>query len=243
MVLTVARRPRLLISAVAAGVLALACTGGYVGYKAHKNAQFKVAACDVIEQQTTDRGAVINLPGAGTRVAIVGDSYSSGDTLEDYQDAWPFVFARETGDSVALSGVGWTGYVNGGVCDDDQFGTRTSVTDGVDIVIIQGGQNDVKTPDQVRAAALALIKSVDAPRVIIVGPTDAPAVEGEDVVDRELSAAANEAGAEYVSALDWQLAFGPDHGHPSPEGHRQFASHVEDAVSGQARTASTSNNP
>lgn len=229
--------------ALATVLASVALPGAYLTHKTYKDHQFQAQACEVIKQQAADRGSTVSIPGSGLKVALIGDSYSSGDTLEDYRDAWPFVFAYDTGYSVTLSGVGWTGYVNGGVCEKDAFATRVSSTQGADLVIIQGGQNDVTTPDAVESAATELIESIDAPRVLLVGPTDAPAIEGEGDIDRALAAAATATGAEYVSALDWHLAFGPDKGHPSPEGHKQFASYVEDVVGSQDRTASTSNNP
>lgn len=223
---------RKVIAIGAVGFLALGLlTGGaYTGYRAYKDAQFKSQACAVIKQQQADRGPVITIPGANPHVAIIGDSYSSGDTLDNYQDAWPFAFAADTGDTVTLSGIGWTGFVDGGVCDTDAFGSRTAIADGADLVIIEGGLNDIPTPNGVAAAVDEMVGKIGASRVVIVGPADTPATQGEEAIDAILRDATTEAGAKYVSALNWKLTFGPDQTHLDPAGHKAFAQNVADAI-------------
>lgn len=215
-----------------AGILALVILAGatYTGYRGYKDAQFKRQACAVIKDQQAERGPIIDIPGDGERVAVIGDSYSSGDTLANYRDAWPFAFAAATGTSVTLSGIGWTGFVDSGVCDTDAFGTRLAVTDNADVVIVQGGLNDTDTASEVQAAAAELLQMIDAPRIVVVGPVDAPAVNGEKAVDTALHNAADTAGAEYVSALDWSLTFGSDQTHLDPQGYASFAGDVADAM-------------
>lgn len=219
-------RKTLALTAAGAAAITLLVGGAHAGYRAHQNSQ----ACKVIEQQLTDRGPVIRIAGSGMTVAVIGDSYSSGDGLDDYTMAWPHAFATDTGYALRVSGIGSTGFSNRGVCGDSPFSSRLSVTSGADLVIVQGGLNDTSSPDEVPIAAEELLREIEAPRVVVVGPVDAPAVEGEEAVDLALQEAAVDAGAEYISALDWQLTFGPDRTHLDPSGHREFAKLTEDAL-------------
>ncbi|MEW9872743.1 SGNH/GDSL hydrolase family protein [Arthrobacter sp. HS15c] len=164
---------------------------------------------------------------AETSVAILGDSYTAGDALEDRTKGWAYAVGSD------LAGVGGTGFVNGGYCGNHTYGERL---DGVlalrpQTLIIQGGLNDWDTAEKVADAAAAVLERADAvPRVLLFGPPDVPGRENESLVDQALRAAVSLSDAEYVSGLDWDLEYLADNTHLTPAGHATFAAKVRKAI-------------
>ena len=220
-----------LIGALVVVAVVVVGAGGYWGYRQFQATAYNDRACAAIEQQIADRGEVVRVPGDGPRVAVIGDSYSSGDGLDDYTQAWPFLFASQTGDAVSIAAVGWTGFTAEGVCGDQAFSTRAGAARGADIVIVQGGLNDARGGLDVEATASALLNEIDAPRVIVVGPVDAPSIDGEGNVDEQLRSAAVAAGAEYVSTIEWDVEFIPGDDHMTEHGHADYATRLLEAIS------------
>jgi hypothetical protein len=97
------------------------------------------------------------------------------------------------------------------------------------------GQNDVAAePAEVGDAAGALFRQLTAAgaTVYAVGPAPAPARPADDVaaVDEALRQASTAAGVTYISAITWDLEYGPDDLHPTEEGQRDFATRVAEVV-------------
>lgn len=179
--------------------------------------------CESVKPQR----ATIHVSDARPRVAILGDSYTAGDGLDNRKQGWAYQIGTE------LAGVGRTGFVNGGYCGNDTYGERAAAVLALkpDTLIIQGGLNDWETPDKVQAAATSLLaKTASVPRVVILGPPDVPGRDGEAAVDSALKAAADAAHVQYVSTLHWKLDFLPDNTHLTPAGHAAFAADVADAL-------------
>lgn len=208
-------------------VAALVAAGGVVGYRTYKAQASTDAACASITAQIEKRGSIIDLDGTHPAIAIVGDSYTSGDELDDYTDAWPYMLAKATGQRVALDGIGMTGFVNGGYCGDQSFATRLDrvLATSPDVLIIQGGLNDA-TDDAAtlaKAATRLIARTADVPRVVMVGPMDVPGRTGEATADATLKAVAAENHVRYISTLHWSIPLQADQVHPTKAGAAKYA--------------------
>jgi len=218
---------------IAFAIFALLLGAGAALYKNHKTEQlFK--ACSSVRDYAADTGGSVHIPGSGPTVAIVGDSFSTGDHLEDRSHAWVNVFAKDTQKDLTVFAEGGTGFLNEGFCGTGAFGERLkpAIDAKPSSIIIEGGLNDVRYSAQdVRAAAAELIGRVDeSTSVIVIGPVDAPALSGELDVDRALMDATKAENVTYVSALDWDLSFGPDGVHLTDFGHETYAADVAKAL-------------
>jgi len=216
-----------------AAVVALVIGAGVVGFRQWRASEARATSCAAIREQADERGEIVTIEGTnGVHIAILGDSYSSGDGLPDWRDAWPYALQEQTGATVSVAGIGMTGFVNAGFCEGDEFGSRATDIAEVspDLVIIQGGINDWQSDaDSVTSAATSVISSFDAP-VIVVGPADSLQRPEVALVDSALRQATADTGATYVSMLDEPLPMLPDQVHLTGEGHRQFAALVAEAA-------------
>lgn len=205
-------------------ILAVVLGVGLVGWFVIKPAMAGAERCSLVEDMIASNGGpVVKTNDESPKVAILGDSYTAGDGLDNRRDAWSYKIGN------LVAGIGGTGFDNGGPCDHQSYAERVNdvLTLRPDVLIIQGGLNDVEHPDKVQAAASYLLdKAASVPTVIVVGPVDAPGLSNEEEVDRALSSAATKASRTYVSALAWELPFLPDAVHLTQEGHAAFASYV-----------------
>lgn len=186
------------------------------------------AACAGLTAYLAEYGDPIRYDRGGDTLAVLGDSYAAGDLLPDRADGWAYTVARNRSADLTLSGIGSTGYVNGGYCGDDTFATRINPLLGADTLIIQGGLNDAgESPAAVQAALSALLTAAeDVPTVIVIGPVDSPERDNLEAIDTALADAAEDAGRLYASALDWDVEFLPDRLHMTAEGHQAYAEYV-----------------
>lgn len=211
---------------------ALALVGlGVVGLGAHEVRNMVVVqqACDAVRALP---GPIVHTHDGSLKVTVLGDSYSSGDTLTDRHDAWVYKVPADW--DVSVNAVGATGYVATGACRDSAFDTRvkTVLATHPDLLIIQGGLNDVSaTPDQLTIAANKLLTQFSTVhRIVMVGPVDSPARTGEATVDKSLARVAKQHSVQYVSALDWDEQFNATRLHLTPQGHQTFADEVVAAI-------------
>ena len=190
--------------------------------------------CQAVQRFIQSSGEVIQVSEGAPLVAVLGDSYSAGDVLDDRADGWVYQLGEQAGADVRVAGVGMTGYTNGGYCGGQEFANRVDSLLALDpnTLILQGGVNDWEAdPADIQAAAADLLaKTEGVERVVMVGPTDAPQRDNLAGVDRALAATATEHGAQYVSALGWDLEFLPDDLHLTPAGHAEYAANVADAI-------------
>lgn len=211
----------------AAAVLTLTATG-VVGGAAVLHGLRQAKGCEDVEAHLREYGHVVASTDGKSGVAVLGDSYTAGLGLEDPTEGWAF----QVGGAVA--GVGGTGFVNGGPCGGQSFGERLDdvLATQPGTLVVQGGLNDTgQSPDTLRDAAAELLEAAaDTPRVVVLGPVDAPATQDEAAVDAALSDAARDAGREYVSGLDWDLEFLPDRLHLTEDGHDALARHVTERI-------------
>jgi acyl-CoA thioesterase-1 len=219
------------LSAVA-GIVILGGTGvaGLAIKKQVSDAQY----CQKVVSFIEANGPVIQTASGSPKVAIIGDSYSAGDGLQDRTQGWAYRIGKTQGWDTYVAGVGMTGYVNRGYCGDQAFGERITQVSRLhpDTLIIQGGLNDWEASERdVELAAGMLLDQVsDLRRVVLVGPTNSPERGNLERVDHALAAAAEKHQRQYVSALGWDLEFLPDDLHLTPAGHADFAARVAASV-------------
>lgn len=167
---------------------------------------------------------------------VIGDSYSVGNDLPDpLNEVWEVLLARREGWQLTVRAIGGTGFVNGGACGDQVFQQRLAqvLADKPDEVIIEGGLNDVGRPG-VAAAARRLLRSFSSnTKLVLVGPTHAPArpAQLERDVDATLASVAKQfPNCTYVSAFNWSVGFNPIGVHMTEQGHQQYANYLYQAL-------------
>ncbi|MFD1824764.1 MULTISPECIES: SGNH/GDSL hydrolase family protein [Mumia] len=214
-----------LVLTLLSGVLLLELGGG----------RADAARCERFTAESEARRAAV--PSAvGQRVVVIGDSWSAGRGLDDAGDAWT---ARLSGQVHvdAFSGSGFSRYASS--CEGSWFAGRAAraVAGGADLVLVQGGLNDVDQPlEAVRAGFARVMRAVEGLPVVVVGPAVAPAREaGVQRVDADLARLAEAHGASYVSAVGLDLAYLEDGLHLTRDGHREFGDFVRGSIEGIAR--------
>jgi acyl-CoA thioesterase-1 len=176
-----------------------------------------------------ERGALVS--GAGAQVLVIGDSYSVGAGVRPDQ-SWP---VRLPG-RVRVDGFSGSGFSLGASpCGDVSYATRAGHDRlaGVDLVVVEGGLNDVDQPlADLDAGYDRLMRALGERPVLVVGPPAVPLLPYDDVaaVDARLSELAASHGAPYLSMLDTTLTFQPDRLHPDAAGHRLFGERVAGRV-------------
>jgi hypothetical protein len=215
-----------------ASVLTLALAGGgYFGYKAYAANAIMSERCEIVAVERDENGATPTITSGDRAVTVMGDSYTTGDHLTDPGQAWTRTVGESKNWTLTTAAVSYTGYINGGYCGNQEFRTRTAevLKTNPDLLIIEGGLNDYESSEaEIQNAASELIESFEViPNVVLIGPVDVPSREGEAKVDSALRAAASKHGAEYISALDWDVEFGADKTHMTERGHRTYAELVE----------------
>lgn len=173
-------------------------------------------------------------PGPPPLLAVYGDSYTTGYlNVGVGESGWAAQVARSLGVSLALNGVGGSGYVS--VANHSTFGYAATVWPApADVVVVFGGFNDREQPPEGVALAARITYRVvradnpDAP-LIVVGPqypAGTPTANLLAIRDR-LSAVARTVGATYVDACRWftgrRELIGPDGIHPNEAGVRHIA--------------------
>ncbi len=199
----------------------------------------EAARCARFAADAQDRRAE-PVVGSGDRVVVLGDSWSAGLGLDDPADAWPSRLAgRVSVDAFSGSGFSRLASPCAGAC----FAQRAprAVSGGADLVVVEGGLNDVDQPvAALRAGFTRVMRALEAPRVVVVGPASAPArAAGARRVDEVLAAMASRYDAAYVSTLDLDLAYLDDGLHLTARGHRELGDYVAQQLAALASGAHT----
>lgn len=209
---------------VVGAVLAVAVLG--VGGYAVRGQVMTAQAC----AQLRALPALVHAHTGVGKVTVLGDSYASGDTLPKRSDAWPYLVPWD----VTVNAVGGTGFTNPGACGDSPFSSRvrTVLDTHPQTLIIQGGLNDwqAKPADIEKAASSLLDRVKSVPRVVIVGPVDAPARPAAETVDQVLKRVAAAHHVQYVSTLGWHDQFGTPGLHLTVAGQREYATQLAAAI-------------
>ncbi|MBT2585626.1 SGNH/GDSL hydrolase family protein [Arthrobacter sp. ISL-95] len=210
-----------------AGVAVLALVVGAIGIRQWQVASSNERNCAAVSGWLETRGDFAVAGVGGKRVAVLGDSYTAGEKLQDRSAGWVFDLAHDQGWTLYADGIGNTGFTGEGFCGGQAFSSRTGpILDlAPELAIVQGGLNDTAANSaDVEAAASALLEDLKSVHdVVLVGPVRAPARQGIETVDSALATAAGHHGRRYVSALDWDLPFLPDNLHLTEDGHARYA--------------------
>lgn len=233
---------------VIGSVVGLALVGGggsATALQVRKNIQEQqgveqfASLCRDINREIHDNGATVTVGSGSHAVTVLGDSYAAADFLGRTSDGWVAQLGKANGWTVKVNAIRGTGFINGGPCGTQQFSTRIDdvLASKPRTVIVEGGLNDHgKPPAAISGAVSYLLEELKTvPEVIVVGPTDAPAINDEADVDRAMKAAVESNGRTYVSAYKWELPFLPDGTHLTVEGHASYAKQLGVALPAVAR--------
>lgn len=179
------------------------------------------------------------------RVLIVGDSYTAGWGAETESEGWAHVAGSLMSPAVMIDGIPGTGFAWGGGASNeqgDQFSVRlqsiaAEQTFTPDVLVLQGGQNDVLLRDDARVTA-AVAATVSEARelwpgikVVIMGPSaPEPLASTLKQTNAAVSAGATAAGVPFIDASGehWFTAensgsFYTDGAHVNAAGHNLIA--------------------
>lgn len=214
-------------------LLVVAAGGAAWWYRDHRRSERLAAQCDEVTALNEERGDEPVSHG-DIEAVILGDSYAQGQYLDDPRaQAWSTLAAKRLGWTASVDAVGGTGLVSDGPCGNQSVEDRAAdaLTSRPDVVVVEAGLNDQPDADLGDALSGVAAAAGDA-ELIVVGPTTPPGYDADRAaaVDRALAAASTEVGAEYVSALDWDLAYGPDGLHMTAAGHRAYAEDFTRAI-------------
>jgi acyl-CoA thioesterase-1 len=181
--------------------------------------------CDRFRSDSIARAAEVT--GAGRRVVVIGDSWSAGLGLAHPAGSWP---ARIPG-TVHVAGFSGSGFAeHASPCAGVSFADRAAraVRGGADLVVVEGGLNDVDQPAAaIRTGFARLMGALTGERVVLVGPASAPSrAAGVPRVDRLLAALAQRYGVPYVRTSGLDLRYLADHLHLTRAGHDAFGDFV-----------------
>lgn len=212
---------------VAAGIaVGVAATGR----PASVSAAAEVAADCLRTTAQVRSAAATAVDGPGTRVAFLGDSYTSGYALADPQGGYAYELSRAVGWRAAVDGFPGSGFTTDAMCPGERYAQRVDrIPTDAALVLVEGGLNDLPGAAQVPAAAGALLDQiharVPAAALVVVGPPLVPKRDGGALrrVSADLATTAAAHGATYVDTTGWSLPYLRDGVHPTPAGHRQFA--------------------
>ena len=220
------RRPGtvVLVATLIAAVLATV-----LGVRAARSSE--IAPCERHAADAAARSQVVTGSGApGAAVTVIGDSWSVGLGLDDLGASWP----RELPGRVRVAGFSGSGFSrHASHCGNRAFATRAHAASGAELVIVQGGLNDVDQPAaDIRAGFQSLMSSLEDHSVVVVGPASAPSrAVFVQHADTTLANLCREYGVAYIDTSDWDLTYLPDRLHLTPAGHTAFGERVADELS------------
>lgn len=218
------RKPKIVVP-VAAVLVAGTIAAGYAGSRYLE----KKEACERISNMATqlERPREQAAQGDGKLLAVLGDSYTQGDTAAVAMSAFPYVAGNALRMPVLAEGSGASGYVAEGPCGNAAFGHRLSKVLGAkpDVLVIEGGLNDQARPGQREAigSLFSTVKRASHARVIVMAPQTPPGADAGKVSETTalVREAAEANGFEFFD-YKWQLEFLPDRMHPTQEGHTKI---------------------
>lgn len=187
--------------------------------------------CERFEKASVARAA--HVTGSGERVVVIGDSWSAGLGLDQPATSWP---TRLQG-RIHVAGFSGSGFsAKSSPCKGVSFADRAdrALRGGADLVVVEGGLNDVDRPDsEIRSGFARLMRTLRPYDVVVVGPARAPdRARGVPRVDRLLASLAAQHGVAYVATSDLDLSYLDDRLHLTAAGHRAFGDAVADRIAG-----------
>jgi lysophospholipase L1-like esterase len=174
-------------------------------------------------------------------VLFVGASYTAGLGASPATEGYAYVIGRQPGWQAQVNGVAGTGFLNPGPHGDQTFAQRIvhmPTHPRPDLVVFQGGRNDVNYPAaQLRAAAIQTAaltrKRFSGVQIVFLGPIPArvPAPDDQIAVAATLRSAAAACKCVFVNPIEqaWitpgneQGYLGPVPAHPDNDGYAYIA--------------------
>jgi len=161
-------------------------------------------------------------------VLFVGASYTAGLGASPATEGYAYVVGREPGWQTQVNGVSGTGFLNPGPNGGQTFADRVAhlpTRPHPDLVVFQGGRNDVNYPAaQLRAAAISTAdltrKRYPGAQIVFLGPIPAhvPAPPDQIAVATTLRSAAGACKAIFIDPIE--------QGWITPGNEEGFAGHV-----------------
>jgi acyl-CoA thioesterase-1 len=181
--------------------------------------------CDRFAVDSRARAAAVT--GSGERVLVIGDSWSAGLGLDRPVGSWP---SRLAG-AVHVAGFSGSGFSeHASECRGVAFADRApaALRGGADLVVVEGGLNDVDQPDaDIDAGFARLMGELRGERVVVVGPASAPSRAAEvPRVDALLAHLAASYGVGYVRTSGLDLPYLADRLHLTAAGHQELGDFV-----------------
>jgi lysophospholipase L1-like esterase len=211
-------------------VLAAALAVAGVGVWRHLAA---VGPCE-LERNADD--AVPQFVGSGPPAVVIGDSWADGYGL-GFSKSFPAALARDGWRVHVIPGAG-TGYVAPGACGQPFTRKAASVAPDTELVIVQGGLNDLWQRTQPAAIGRAVTDTVaqvraQAPsaRLLVIAPPERiPGASAASLaaVAAAVTGTATRAGIQVVATP--RLTYQADGTHPSAAGQRVLADAIRRAL-------------
>lgn len=211
---------------VLVATLAVACGSG----STHGRATRLATTCGIYRRLSEDRARMVT--GTGQRVVVIGDSWSVGRHLPHPARSWPVELPGE----VHVAGFSGSGFSEKDMskCGRVSFADRApaALTDGANLVVVEGGINDVaRSKSSIRRGFRRLMVTLAPYDVVVIGPATTPRYGNRSVrIDRLLHRLCDRVGVPYVSTLDIKLPYMPDGLHPTADGHLTFGRIVAERI-------------
>ncbi len=221
--------------AIAAGLFLVGTQG------AHSTSHNAVAAAVKSHQAAVANATAASSAASVHDVLFVGASYTAGLGATPPTDGYAYVIGREPGWQTQVNGVAGTGFLNPGPRGGQTFADRIAhlpTRPHPDLVVFQGGRNDVSYPAaQLRAAAISTAdltrKRYPGAQIVFLGPIPAhvPAPADQVAVATTLRSAAGACKAIFIDPIEqgW-ITPGNEQGftghvpaHPDNEGYAYIA--------------------
>lgn len=189
-----------------------------------------------------------NAIAAGTQTVIFGDSWTEGYSATPHTEGYAYLLGSHFDWAYTVSGAAGTGYSNPGASDVGTYSQRFDnlpIDEDVELLIIQGGLNDVDYP-LINAKEIAVEALVQAelafPEAVIVvlgpAPNVLPLWPQIGAVDDALRAASRELQLTYISPIEeswindanYATVMDPISKHPSANGHIYLAERAASAI-------------
>lgn len=185
--------------------------------------------CQQHRSDSRERAGTVT--GEGTRVLVIGDSWSVGLGQGDLARSWA---ARLPGE-VHVAGFSGSGFsARASTCGRVSFADRAPTALGTrpQLVVVEGGLNDVdQSTTEITGGFEALMAALAGRRVVIVGPPLAPARAGAvPRVDALLATLSSQYDVPYVRTTDLELTYLGDRLHLTEGGHREFGDVVTQRI-------------
>ncbi|MEN0102219.1 MAG: SGNH/GDSL hydrolase family protein [Curtobacterium sp.] len=150
----------------------------------------------------------------GSRVLIVGDSYTTGRGSSDGNHGWAQMISENESWRSTIDGIPGSGYVNRAATDSVQNTYLPRIESHADLdpdlVLVQGSQNDwTVSTRELRKVVTATLRQAEEQwpdaLVVAIGPSaPAPLATATTNISDAVGAGARAAGVPYVDAVDAQ---------------------------------------